>query len=216
MSCGWIRCSDYKTTVQSQSACRVHVYTQTWANIVLNRAGILAWPSTFYGSPTMDISWPACFVKVWVWAGPLTDIGANSSKLSLLRLVCLRDKFAAAFLKMGTLCRLWRGQFLPHSAQSWNLSQAESLAISILLDGAMEWHYSYHIPTTHQPPPYLQLKFEILCGVPTLEHVFKFSCACLMECCSWNRLTIWGYFLSHNIFWCRVTKMGFSTRLEGS
>ena len=30
-------------------------------NIVLYRAGILSWVSTFYGSPTMAISWPTFF-----------------------------------------------------------------------------------------------------------------------------------------------------------
>ena len=37
-----------------------------WHNIVLNRAGILAWVSTLHGSPTMDISWRAFFVSCYL------------------------------------------------------------------------------------------------------------------------------------------------------
>ena len=53
-------------------------------------------------------------------------------------------------------------KMLPHSVPSWMFSLAENLASSILQDGAMEWHYSYHIPTTHPPYPHPQLMFEIL------------------------------------------------------
>ena len=49
-----------KTTEQSQSVCPVVQYMCTH-NIVMNRAGILAWAATLHGSPTLAISWPAFF-----------------------------------------------------------------------------------------------------------------------------------------------------------
>ena len=59
-------------------------------------------------------------------------------------------------------------------APSWILSQAENLASSILQDGAMEWHYSYHIPPTH--PPYQQLMFRqqyLSCYWPDLDQTLN-------------------------------------------
>ena len=41
------------------------------------------------------------------------------------------------------------GKYCHTRAPSWILSQAENLVSSILQDGAMEWHYSCHIPPTH-------------------------------------------------------------------
>ena len=59
VSSGWMRCSDGWSQVNCQSVCTVHLYTSHGHNIVLNGAGILAWASTFHGTPNMAISWPA-------------------------------------------------------------------------------------------------------------------------------------------------------------
>ena len=49
------------TVTVSVNSCTVHVYTQHEHNIVMNKAGILAWASTLHGYLTMAISWPAFF-----------------------------------------------------------------------------------------------------------------------------------------------------------
>ena len=52
---------DNCTVTVSMYSCTVHVYTQHGHNIVMNRAGILAWAATLHGSPTLAISCPAFF-----------------------------------------------------------------------------------------------------------------------------------------------------------
>ena len=62
MSPEWI--ADYKKTVQSQSVCTVHVYTQSWAQHSLKLSRNLKWASTLHGFPTMAISRPAFFILI--------------------------------------------------------------------------------------------------------------------------------------------------------
>ena len=56
---------DNCTVTVSLCSCTLHVYTQHGHNIVMNRAGFLAWASTLQGFPTMAISWPAFFFFTW-------------------------------------------------------------------------------------------------------------------------------------------------------